>query len=367
MHVPFKVRNLYLYFRTAIIPVSGRTEPCLENRYSRQELFSPIGIEGQEKLKEKHILIIGAGALGSANAEAFVRAGVGEVTIVDRDYVEWSNLQRQQLYTEKDAIQRLPKAIAAKQRLIEINSEVKINAIVTDANVTELERLVKNVHVLIDATDNFDTRLIMNDISQKYNIPWIYGACVGSFGISYTILPGKTPCLHCLLEKVPMGGITCDTVGIISPTVSMVVAYQVSEAMKILVEDFEHLRRKLITFDIWTNQQTVISVEKLKRTHCLSCGENRSYPFLSYENQLKSAVLCGRDTVQIRPPEGKKRNLDEVAKHLSELIGKVERNPFLLSFDTGVHRLVIFQDGRVLIHGTKDLTEARGIYHRYLG
>ncbi|MFZ3589846.1 thiazole biosynthesis adenylyltransferase ThiF [Bacillus sp. DJP31] len=339
----------------------------MSERYSRQELFAPIGVEGQRKLKQKHVLIIGAGALGSANAEALVRAGVGKVTIVDRDYVEWSNLQRQQLYTEKDAEERLPKAIAARLRLVEINSEVEINAVVTDANVLELERLVQNVHILIDATDNFDTRLIMNDISQKYSIPWIYGACVGSYGISYTILPGETPCLHCLLEKVPMGGITCDTVGIISPAVSMVVAYQVSEALKILVEDLEHVRRKLVTFDLWTNQHTAISVAKLKRTDCLSCGDERSYPFLAFENQLKSAVLCGRDTVQIRPQEGAKRNLDEVATLLGATGGKIERNPFLLSFDTGTHRLVIFQDGRVLIHGTKDISEAKGIYHRYLG
>jgi sulfur carrier protein ThiS adenylyltransferase len=339
----------------------------LSERYSRQELFSPIGIDGQKKIKEKHVLIVGAGALGSANAEALVRAGVGKVTIIDRDYVDWSNLQRQQLYTEKDATLRLPKAVAAKQRLTEINSEVDIDAIVADADVTELEKLVKNVNVIIDATDNFDTRLIMNDLSQKYSIPWIYGACVGSYGISYTILPEQTPCLHCLLERVPMGGMTCDTVGIISPAVGMVVAYQTTEVLKILVEDFEHVRRKLVTFDLWTNQFTSISVDKLKRTTCLSCGEEPTYPFLSYENQLKTAVLCGRDTVQIRSQEGTKRNLAELAEQLMATGGKIERNPFLLSFETGQHRLVIFQDGRVLIHGTKDLTEAKGIYHRYLG
>ncbi|WP_456276078.1 thiazole biosynthesis adenylyltransferase ThiF [Bacillus sp. AK128] len=339
----------------------------MSERYSRQELFAPIGVEGQKKINEKHVLIIGAGALGSANAESLVRAGVGKVTLVDRDYVDWSNLQRQQLYTEKDATERLPKAIAAKQRLTEINSEVEIEAIVADASVTELEKLIKNVSVIIDATDNFDIRLILNDLSQKYEIPWVYGACVGSYGISYTILPGQTPCLHCLLERVPMGGMTCDTVGIISPAVGMVVAYQTAEVLKILVEDYEHVRKKLVTFDLWTNQSTAISVDKLKRPGCLSCGEQPTYPFLSYENQLKTAVLCGRDTVQIRPQEGSVRDLAQVEKQLLATGGKVERNPFLLSFDTGHHRLVIFQDGRVLIHGTKDITEAKGIYHRYLG
>jgi sulfur carrier protein ThiS adenylyltransferase len=339
----------------------------LSERYSRQELFAPIGVEGQKKITEKQVLILGAGALGSANAEALVRAGVGKVTLVDRDYVDWSNLQRQQLYTEKDAFNRLPKAIAAKQRLTEINSEVEVEAIVADASVVELERMIKNVSVIIDATDNFDTRLILNDLSQKHGIPWIYGACVGSYGISYTILPGETPCLHCLLERVPMGGMTCDTVGIISPAVGMVVAYQVAEVLKILVEDVQHIRRKLVTFDLWSNQSTSISVEKLKRPGCLSCGEHPTYPFLSYENQLKSAVLCGRDTVQIRPQEGVTRDLGLIEGQLKSTGGKVERNPFLLSFDTGSHRLVIFQDGRVLIHGTKDIAEAKGIYHRYLG
>ncbi|MFD1739074.1 thiazole biosynthesis adenylyltransferase ThiF [Bacillus salitolerans] len=339
----------------------------MSERYSRQELFAPIGVEGQKKLREKHVLIIGAGALGSGNAEALVRAGVGKVTIVDRDYVEWSNLQRQQLYTESDAQERLPKAIAAKNRLMQVNSEVEVEAVVTDANVAELEGLVKNVHVMIDATDNFDTRLIMNDISQKYNIPWVYGACVGSYGISYTILPGHTPCLHCLLERVPLGGITCDTVGIISPAVGMVVAYQVSEALKVLVEDFDHIRKKLVTFDLWTNQSVSMSVDKLKRDTCLSCGHDRTYPFLAYENQVKTAVLCGRNTVQIRPQEGATRNLDQVADQLMKSGGKVERNPFLLSFETGEVRLVIFKDGRVLVHGTNNITEAKGLYHRYLG
>ena len=177
----------------------------MNNRYSRQELFSPIGEEGQQKIREKHVLIIGAGALGSANAEMFVRAGVGTVTIVDRDYVDWSNLQRQQLYAESDVENNLPKAVAAKKRLEEINSEVRVEALVQDVTAEELEELVTNVDVIIDATDNFETRFIVNDIAQKYSIPWIYGACVGSYGLSYTILPSKTPCLSCLLQAIPLG------------------------------------------------------------------------------------------------------------------------------------------------------------------
>ena len=339
----------------------------MSDRYSRQEIFTPIGIEGQQKIRSKHVLVIGAGALGTGSAEALVRAGIGKLTIVDRDYVEWSNLQRQQLYCEEDAINRIPKAIAAKKRLNMVNSDVEINAHVMDVSIQEVERLVVGVDLVMDATDNFDTRMLINDISQKYSIPWIYGACVGSYGISYTILPGETPCLNCLLETVPMGGLTCDTAGIISPAVQMVTGYQVTEALKILVEDFQALRKKLVSFDLWKNQHTAINVEKVKKAGCLSCGTERTFPYLSFENQTKTAVLCGRESVQIRPSERMERDLEKLAELLSTQGGKVERNPYLVSFTTNNHRLVIFKDGRALVHGTKDIAEAKTLYHRYLG
>lgn len=338
----------------------------MSERYSRQELFTPIGAEGQEKIKNKHVLIVGAGALGTGSAEALVRAGIGKLTIVDRDYVEWSNLQRQQLYIEKDAQDRIPKAVAAKERLRQVNSEVDIQAHIMDVSVVELEELVKGVHLIIDATDNFDIRLLLNDASQKHTIPWIYGSCVGSYGISYTIIPGKTPCLNCLLESVPLGGLTCDTAGIISPTVQMVVAYQVTEALKILVEDFDALHHKLQSFDLWKNQQTAINVQSLKKDSCPSCGTVRTYPYLDVANQTKTAILCGRDSVQIRPSVQAERDLDELASVLVHQ-GKVDQNQFLLSFTVGEKRMVIFKDGRVLIHGTKDISEAKNLYHRYLG
>ncbi|SES90554.1 Molybdopterin or thiamine biosynthesis adenylyltransferase [Oceanobacillus limi] len=339
----------------------------MSERYSRQELFTPIGKEGQSNIRQKHVLVIGAGALGTGSAEALVRAGVGKLTIVDRDYVEWSNLQRQQLYTEEDAENRIPKAVAAERRLKTINSDVDINALVLDVSVEEIEQLMDDVDLIMDATDNFDIRMIINDIAHKHRIPWIYGACVGSYGISYTILPGETPCLHCLLETVPIGGLTCDTVGIISPAVQMVVAYQTTEAMKILVEDYEALRKKVVSFDLWKNQHTAIQVDRLKKAGCSTCGEDPSYPFLSYSNQTKTAVLCGRDTVQIRPPEKRERDLEQLAEILAEQGGKVTRNPYLLSFHIGDHRLVLFKDGRVLVHGTNDTAEAKTLYHRYLG
>ncbi|WP_408009353.1 thiazole biosynthesis adenylyltransferase ThiF [Pseudalkalibacillus sp. A8] len=339
----------------------------MTGRYSRQTLFTPIGEAGQQKIREKHVLIVGAGALGTGNAEALVRAGVGKLTIVDRDYVEWSNLQRQQLYGEKDAVDRLPKAIAAKSRLSLINSDVEIEAHILDATPEELENLITGVDLILDATDNFDTRMMINDISQKYSIPWIYGACVGSYGISFTILPGTSPCLNCMLDSVPIGGLTCDTAGIISPAVQMVVAYQTAEALKILVEDWAALRGKLVSFDVWTNQQTAINISKAKKEECLSCGKEPTYPYLAYENQTKTAVLCGRDSVQIRPPNRQHRDLTAMKEMLEDKGGRIEQNPYLLSFTVNDRRMVLFNDGRALIHGTKDKSEAKTLYHRYFG
>lgn len=339
----------------------------MNHRYSRQELFSPIGKAGQQQISTKHTLIIGMGALGSGSAEALVRAGIGQLTIVDRDYVEWSNLQRQQLYTEEDAINRLPKVIAAKNRLTAINSSVEVEAIIADASAEELEGLAHDVDLIIDATDNFETRMILNDVSQKLGVPWIYGACVGSYGISYTIIPEKTPCLACLLETVPLGGLTCDTAGIISPSVNMVVSHQMSEALKILVGDFDSLRKKLVSFDLWKNQFSEIQVDRLKKSSCLSCGTERTYPYLSFENQTKTAVLCGRDSVQIRPSVLIERDLETLERLLANHEGVVQRNPYLLSYTVSQLRLVVFKDGRVLVHGTKDISEAKALYHRYLG
>ena len=336
------------------------------NRYSRQILFDPIGEKGQQLLREKHVLIVGLGALGTQSSEMLARAGIGKLTIVDRDYIEWSNLQRQQLYTEEDAEGRIPKAVAAEKRLKAINSEVEIESHIMDVTPLELEELVKDVDLILDGTDNFDIRMMINDISQKYNIPWIYGSCVGSYGMSYTIIPGKTPCLHCLLETVPVGGPTCDTAGIISPTVSQVVVHQTTEAFKLLTGNEDALRNKLISFDVWENQTVQMNVSSLKNKHCPSCGEDATYPFLSFDEQTKTAVLCGRQSVQIRPPKKQTRNLQQLADQLVKTGGKVEVNDFLLSFTINDERMVLFQDGRALIHGTNDVDKAKTLYHRYL-
>lgn len=338
----------------------------MDNRYSRQQLFSPIGEIGQQSLKQKHVLIVGVGALGSASAEALVRAGIGKLTLIDRDYVEWSNLQRQQLYTEQDAQEKLPKVVAAKNRLQRINSEVELNVVIGDACMESLLPLLENVDIIIDATDNFDTRFLINDLAQKFRIPWVYGSCVGSYGATYTVIPGKTPCLHCLLKVMPNTGMTCDTVGIISPTVQMVAAYQVAETFKVLVGDTKALRKSYLTFDVWQNQHYEIQMEKMRQADCPSCGENPTYPYLSYENQTKLEILCGRDAVQIRPPKPVHYNLEQLANRLSHY-GEIQRNPYLVSCQTADYRIVIFQDGRVVIHGLKNIQEAKSIYYRLFG
>ena len=336
-------------------------------RYSRQILFSPVGEKGQEKIRSKHVLMIGAGALGSGNGEILTRAGVGRLTIVDRDYVEASNLQRQILYSEADAAEKMPKAAAAERRLKAVNSDVDVRGIIADATAELMEELVEDVDLIIDATDNFETRMMINDIAQKYNIPWVFGACVGSFGMSFTIIPGKTPCLNCILKSLPLQGLTCDTVGIIAPAVQMVAVHQSAEALKILVEDWDAVRPAFVSFDLWRNQYTSIKMTRAKDEGCLSCGTDRTYPYLDVENQSKSTVLCGRDTVQIRPPHKQEIDLQNLGVQLRALNYEVKGNPYLLSVETKDNRLVIFRDGRALIHGTKDMALARSIYQKILG
>jgi len=338
-----------------------------ENRYSRQTLFSPIGDSGQSLLGKKHVLIIGAGALGSSTAEMLVRSGIGRITIIDRDYVERSNLQRQQLYTERDAENRIPKAIAAEKRLREINGDCEITGIVGEATVELLEDIIEEIDLIIDASDNMEIRMIINDLSIKHGVPWIYGACVGSSGMTFTILPEITPCLHCLLQVMPMNGMSCDTAGIISPAVQLVVAHQVTEALKILIQDKNSLRGTFYSFDLWNNTSQNIKVSRAKRTDCRTCGKERSYPFLQKENQTKTAILCGRDTVQIRPSFKKELNFTYLAESLVKRGYKVTQNPFLLNVQLKDNRLVLFKDGRALVHQTKDVVHAKNLYDQLMG
>lgn len=337
----------------------------MNDRYSRQTRFRPIGEKGQAQIEQKHVLIMGMGALGTAVAGSLVRAGIGMLTIVDRDYVESSNLQRQQLFSEEDAKQRLPKAIAAKKRLNEINSSVNINAFVMDATSTSLPSVLNGVDLVIDATDNFDIRLVLNDLMQKYNIPWIYGSCVGSTGMSYTILPGVTPCLHCLLQTIPAHTGTCDTVGIIAPAVHIVAAHQTTEALKLLVGATASLRSHLLIFDLWNNQYLTMDVNHAKKADCPSCGTAPTFPYLTYEAQTKSEVLCGRDTVLIRTNRNRE-SLEQLSKKLASY-GDIQLNPYLLSLTYNTYRLVFFQDGRTFVHGTNSIEKAKSIYYGLLG
>lgn len=336
----------------------------MNERYSRQALFRPIGKKGQEKICDSHVLILGCGALGTANAANLVRAGVGKLTMVDRDYVELSNLQRQQLFTAEDAENKVPKVIAAKEKLKAINPNVEINAQILDVTGEELGPLLKDVDLVIDATDNFDIRFIMNDLIHKHHLPWIFGSCVGSTGMSYTILPGETPCLACILDTTTRSGATCDSVGIIAPAVQMVVAHQTAEALKLLVGDRAALRTQLVMFDLWSNQYQLIKVDRAKKASCSSCGSNPSYPALSYDGRTKTEVLCGRDTVQIRA--NRHVVLDDLAVRLEKL-GPVSTNGFLLSLHFNNYRVVIFHDGRAFIHGTNSIEEARKVYYQLVG
>lgn len=336
----------------------------MNDRYARQSLFKPIGDAGQKKISEKHVMILGCGALGTANADNLVRAGIGKLTLIDRDYVEYTNLQRQQLFTERDADHQVPKVIAAKEKLTAINSNVLIETHVLDVTADSLLPMLTNIDVIIDATDNFDVRFIMNDLIHKHNIPWIFGSCVGSTGMSYTILPGETPCLYCLLNTTTMTGATCDSVGIIAPAVQMVVAHQTTETLKLLVEDFAALRTKLVMFDLWSNQYQQINVERAKKDACPTCGEAPKYPYLGYAAQTKTEVLCGRNTVQIRA--NRAVELEELAMQLKSL-GRVNVNDFLVSLEYDDYRVVIFRDGRAFIHGTDSLETAKKIYYQLVG
>ncbi|GAA0324660.1 thiazole biosynthesis adenylyltransferase ThiF [Bacillus carboniphilus] len=339
----------------------------MSQRYSRQILFKPIGEDGQQRLMESSVLIVGAGALGTSTAEMLVRAGVGHITIVDRDYVEWSNLQRQQLYTERDAAQGTPKATAALKALSCINSEVKLKSHVGDFVDFISHQSIENYNLMIDATDNFETRFILNDLSHRYNIPWIYGGAVGSTGTTYTVIPGETPCLSCLVKSIPVMNQTCDTVGVIPPTIQWVTSNQVTEALKWLTGHRQKMRTSLLYADLWDCQFTSINVNKAKKTNCPTCGDNPTFPYLEKSSYSHIHILCGRDTVQIRPKEGQTFNKDEVLKRLLEVSNKVKSNDLLIHAHLDENRrIVVFEDGRVLLHGMSTIAEAQATYDRYV-
>lgn len=335
------------------------------SRYSRQERFFAIGTNGQALLANKHVLIVGVGALGATIADLLVRAGIGEISLVDRDFVDLSNLQRQMLYSEADVTARLPKAAAAKRRLQEINHTTTIHAYNEEANVEFFEHLLAthSIDLMIDGTDHFDIRFMMNDIAHKYKIPWIYGACVASSSLSFFIKPEETACLHCIMGGLPSSGPTCDTAGILASASQITAAMQVAEALKYLTDNERAMRGTVFSIDVWQNTFSSVNVEALRKPTCPTCGEKPTYPFLQPNATTKFASLCGRDTVQIRPTY-KMRDLFALKEQLpAEEI--THCNDFLISFHVKEYQLTAFKDGRVFVHGTADIQQAKSIYYQY--
>ncbi len=338
----------------------------MNERYSRQILFSEINRSGQEKLLDSRVLLVGCGALGAAHAETLARAGVGLLRIVDRDFVEFTNLQRQTLYSEADAIEKLPKAIAARNRLAAINSEIKIEAIVADINHSNIENFVKDVDLILDGTDNFQTRYLVNDACVKSNKTWIYGAAVSSYGTTMTIIPNETPCLRCIFEEMPSAGSapTCDTAGVIQPIINSISAVQTTEALKILTGNFAALHKSLIQIDVWRNDWRKIKLGA-PNADCVTCGQ-KNFEFLDAEAQEFSAVLCGRDAIQIVPPKSTDLDLPALAETLKN-VGAVKQNEYLLRLTVGEIELTVFRDARAIIRGTDEIAAARSIYAKYIG
>ena len=338
----------------------------MNERYSRQILFREIGREGQERLLVSRVLLVGCGALGAAHAEMLARAGVGKLRILDRDYVEYTNLQRQTLYKESDADDRLPKAIAAKNRIAEINSEIEVEAIVADVNHSNIESLIDRCDLVLDGSDNFQVRYLLNDACVKHDKTWIYGAAVSSYGTTMTVIPGKTPCLRCIFDEMPDAGSspTCDTSGVIMPIIATVSATQVAEALKLLVGDFDALHGSLMQFDMWANDRQRIKLGE-PNADCKTCGQ-RNFEFLDTETPAFSAVLCGRNAVQIAPPAAIVLDLETLADRLQYSVA-VNVNDYLLRFTTGEHEVTVFRDGRAIVKGTDDISVARSLYSRFIG
>src|SRR6187549_3941789 len=312
----------------------------MNERYSRQILFPGIGKAGQEKLLTSRVALIGCGALGASHAEMLARAGVGHLRIIDRDFVEFTNLQRQTLFKEADAVERLPKAIAAQIRIGEINSEIDVEPIVTDVNRSNIESMIAGADVVLDGTDNFQIRYLVNDACVKLGKTWIYGAAVSSYGTTMTIVPGETPCLRCIFEEMPDAGSapTCDTAGVIMPVTATVAATQVTEALKLLVGDTASLHGSLMQFDLWANDRQRIKLAE-PNPDCKACGQ-RIYEFLDAEEPEFAAVLCGRDAIQIAPPGKADLDLAALAAKLSAA-GDVKQNEYLVRFTVDSHEITV--------------------------
>jgi molybdopterin-synthase adenylyltransferase len=343
----------------------GAEKEKFEQRYSRQILFRGIGAEGQLRLAAGRVAIVGCGATGSALASLLGRAGVGTLRIIDRDYVEASNLQRQSLFEEQDAAESLPKAIAAARKIAAFNSEVLVEARVEDLVPGNINVLLEGMDVILDGTDNFETRYLLNDYAVKNFLPWIYAAAVGSYGVTLNVLPGKTACLACIFPDTPRGMVeTCETSGILNTAVNLVASIAATEAVKLLVGGavVEQLRKTLWSYDVWSNEQAEIAAAK-PRASCRACGE-RDFVHLAGEGR-PHITMCGRNSVQIHE---RARPIDfaEMQRRL-EAHGVVRHNEFVLKFWREPYEMTLFPDGRAIIKGTAEAAVARSLYARYVG
>lgn len=337
-------------------------------RYIRQTIFAPIGKSGQEKISNASVVLVGCGALGSAAADQLARAGVGRLRLIDRDFVEIHNLQRQSLYTEADVADRTPKAIAAAQRLATVNSGIEIEPVIDDLDPTNIARLLGGFDLIIDGTDNFETRYLLNDYAVANGVPWIYGGVIGGYGMTMTIRPGITACLRCVFPEPPPAGTapTCDTAGVIGPAVHAVASFEVAEALKYLVGAHDHLNNGLLSFDLWN-----LSTDRIPtggpRSDCPCCNKHE-YPYLNKPQDDRETVLCGQDSVQVRLRQPISLDLDALSRRLANT-GEVKLNKFLLRFtDEATGReLTVFPDGRAIVRGTTDGDEARRLYDVYVG
>jgi molybdopterin-synthase adenylyltransferase len=342
-------------------------DPKIREKYSRQILFAEIGEEGQERLRTSSAVVVGCGALGTALAGLLVRAGVGQLRIVDRDFVEESNLQRQTLFEEADAREALPKAVAAERRLRSINSDVRVEGIVADLTPGNIGPLLGGFPLLLDGTDNFETRLLLNDYAVAQNVPWIYAAVVAGYGVTMAIRPGQTACLACLMQgdaesAAPGAEATCDTAGVLGAAAGAIASLEAAAAMKLLLGKPTPAEGRLTSCDVWNGRFQSIRVERL--ADCRACGR-REFRYLEGQAQ-PHLTLCGRDSVQIHE---RRRSLDLVALGGKLAAGgsEVRRNEFLLRLRVPPYELTVFADGRAVIKGTRDPAVARSLYARYIG
>ncbi len=336
-----------------------------DERYSRQVLFAPIGEAGQAHLRAAHVAIVGVGATGAAVAGLLARAGVGCLTLIDRDFVEWSNLQRQVLFDEEDARAGLPKAEAARRQIARFNSEIEVRPQIADLVPANIHSLLNGAGLVLDATDNFETRYLINDYAVEQATPWIYAGAVGSYALTMNILPGETACLACMFPKAPTGPAeTCETAGILGMAVNLAASVQAVEAIKYLTGARAAMRRTLLSHDLWTNERSELRAAGSPRVGCRVCGPARELSHLRGEGRAQ-ITLCGRNSVQIHEHA---RAMDFAA--LAEVLaphGEVRYNSLLLRFRRPPHTLTVFPDGRTLVQGTTDTGLARSLYARFLG